>query len=178
MHLLRSCKNFLDVYSTVLVYNAQILSHVIYCLSTWGNMVNNQQKLSLNRLLEKCIKIIGSLGQPSKPVLNLTGLINLENYKFWYKFINYLLPEEILKCAHTDQMGRKLSKRHKYPTRLKSVPNIPKTSTSKYSNSIFCSSLRKFAELPVDIKSCNSYRQFVSKCKRVLATCNSIIINH
>ena len=48
MHLLWSCKIFLDARSRLMVYNAHIQSRVIYCLSTWGNMVTNQQKLSLN----------------------------------------------------------------------------------------------------------------------------------
>ena len=94
-----------------MVYNAHIQSHVIYSLSTWGNMINNQQKMSINRLMQKCIKIIDRTGMINKSVLDLNNLIMLENYKFGFRFVNDLLPHKILECVKTDQNGALLAKK-------------------------------------------------------------------
>ena len=167
MHLLQTCKNFLDVRSRRMIYNADIQSHVVYSLSTWGNMVNNQQIMSINKLMQKCIKIIDKTGTLDRSVLNLNNLIMLENYKFGFKLVKNLLPPKIIECAKTGQKGVLLIKKHKYSTRLNSVPNLPKASTTKYSNSIFCSGLRNYSKLPTEIRLCNLYNVFISKCKQL-----------
>ena len=168
MHLLRTCKNLLDVRSRLLVYHAHIQSHAIYCLSTWGNMVSNDMKNSISNLMLKCIKIIDKTGRTNSSVLDLNNLIMLENYKFGFKLVHNLLPENILDCAKIDQRGIHLTKRHKHFTRLKSIPNLPKSTTSKYSKSIFCNGLRQYSKLTAEIRHGICYETFVKKCKCLL----------
>ena len=151
MHLLRACKNLIDAHSRIMVYHAHIQSHVIYCLSTWGNMVSNEQKKSIINLMQKCIKIIERTGITKSLVLDLNNLIMLENYKFGFKLVNNLLPEKILECVKTDQRGIYLTKKHRYSTRLKSILNLPKSTTLKYSKSIFCNGLRHYSKLTSNV---------------------------
>ena len=124
-----------------MIYNAHIQSHVIYCLSPWGNMCSNQQKSSVNHLLQKCLNLLNRTGRTNINVLTFNELILLENYKFGYKLIHNQLPAQILNCAKTDQNGKNLTKSHRYSTHSKSIPNMPRVSTSKYSKSIFCCGL-------------------------------------
>ena len=166
MYLLCMCKNFLDKRSRVMIYNTHIQSHVIYCLSTWGNMNSNQQKISLNNLMQKCINLIDRTAGANINVHNINELILLENYKFGYKLVHSQLPTNILKCAMTDQNGQNLMKTHKYSMRSKSIANLPRASSSKYSNSIFCCSLHDYSKLALDTRLCKSYQFFVSKCKQ------------
>ena len=141
MYLVRTSKNFLDVRSRIMIYNAHIQSHVIYCLSTWGNMCSTQQKLLVNRLLKRCINLITGTGRTNVNVFDFYELILFENYKFGYKSTHNQLPEKILHCAQTDHNGKNLMKTHRYSTHSKAIPNMPKVSTSKYSKSIFCCGL-------------------------------------
>ena len=168
MHLLHSCRNFMDVRSGFMVYNAHIQSHVIYCLSIWGNMINNEQKSCINCLMQKCTTIIDKTGRTKNTVFNLSKLVLLENYKFGFRIVNDLLPTKVLECAKMDQKGTKLTKNHRYGTRLKSVPNLPKSSTSQYSKSIFCSGLRNYTKLPSNVCLSSSYHSFISDCKKLL----------
>ena len=54
MNLLKQVGNFLDTRSKRIVYYAHIQSHVNDCISLWGNKVNGQLKLKLQKLLNKC----------------------------------------------------------------------------------------------------------------------------
>ena len=77
-----------------MIYNAHIQSHVIYCLSTWGNMCSNQQKSSVNCLLQKCLNLLNRTGRTNINVFTFNELILLENYKFGYKLIYNQLPAQ------------------------------------------------------------------------------------
>ena len=75
--LLRQSCNFLDSRTKKIIYYAHIYSHVNYCISVWGNMINGQQRSKLDNLLSKCVKIVG--GNQSCNILNLPSMITLEN---------------------------------------------------------------------------------------------------
>ena len=123
-NLLTQGKNFLNVNCRRIIYFAHIQSHVNYCLSVWGNLINREQTSKIERLLCKSSKLISKY--TNLKFLTLKQLIKLENYKFGYKLIHGLLPKKILKCANTDHRGKSLSKTHSYNTRNKLVPNLPK----------------------------------------------------
>ena len=159
-------KNFLNVHCRRIIYFAHIQSHVNYCLSVWGNLINREQTSKIERLLCKSGKLISKY--TNLKFLTLKQLIKLENYKFGYKLIHGLLPRKILKCALTDHSGKSLSKTHSYNTRNKLVPNLPKVKSSKYLKSIFCMGHKEYCLLDSGIKNSKHLSTFVKLCKRKL----------
>ena len=61
-------------------------------------------------------------------------------------------------------------KTHKYGTRNKYLPYVPKAKTCMYLESIFCKGPSHFAQLLTEIKEIKDYYAFVSKCKKRLLT--------
>ena len=92
----------------------------------------------------------------------------MENVKFGFKVQNKELPHKIEECAITDHKGNALSKGHRYNTRNKSLPNVPKAKNAKYLSSIFCQGSIEYCKLPYDIKKIRNYKLFTHKCKTML----------
>ena len=105
-------------------------------------------------------------------VLPVHDLIILENVKFGYKVMNNLLPYKIKSCTYTDAKGCSLKKTHRYNTRQKDTPNLPKAKTSKYLMSVFCRGIKLYNELPNYTKMKKSLAGFCSVCKKTyLSNC-------
>ena len=168
INLLHQSNNFLDSRTKKLIFYAHKYSHIHYCLSVWGNMINGQQSLKIDMLINKCKKLIG--GQELENILSLSSMVSLENCKFGYKLINNLLPKSVSTCALTDHKGRLLVKQHCYQTRNKKLPNHPKIQCQKYNTSIFCTGYREFVCLSTSIKDIKLYSKFVKTCKSKLLT--------
>ena len=58
INLIRQGHKFLDIRSKCIIYFVHIHSHINYCLSVWGNMVNQQQLVRLDKLLTKCKQLV------------------------------------------------------------------------------------------------------------------------
>ena len=171
MNLLRQGNKFLDLRSKCIVYFAHIISHVSYCLSVWGNMINQQQITQLDKLLLKCRKLIST--SKNLCLLTLPLMILLENYKFGYKLIHNMLPIAVSNCAMSDHREKSLVKKHKYNTRKKLIPNQPNVQCAKYNQSIFCKGHRDYAHLSTDIRNTKLFSTFVNKCKETLLAMKS-----
>ena len=68
-------------------------------------------------------------------ILRIKEIIKLENIKFGYRKINNLLPVTISRSLSMDAKNRDLTKKHKYSTRLKSIPNLPNCQKKGYLDS-------------------------------------------
>ena len=55
LHLLRSCRNMLDLPTKRIIYFAHIQSHLTYCISIWGNLVSDGTLQKLQKVQDKCI---------------------------------------------------------------------------------------------------------------------------
>ena len=53
LHLLRSCRNMLDLPTKRIVYFAHIQSHLTYCISIWGNLVSKGTLQKLQKSSEQ-----------------------------------------------------------------------------------------------------------------------------
>ena len=89
MHLLRLNNKFLNKDTKKLIYYAHILSHLNYGILVWGNMIRHDTFTKLQKIMNKCIKLI--TGQEPTPMnfknermLRLKDLIGLENKKLGY----------------------------------------------------------------------------------------------
>ena len=137
-----------------------------------GNSAKKSHVNKVSSLLNDCVKIVASNRDASASyimlkILPLKELILLENYKFGYKVIHYLLPKKILEIVTTDKNNAKLTKTHLYDTRNKCIPNLPSSNKSSYNKSFLMRGISAIGSVP------NSYRdlkftQFVRRCKMQL----------
>ena len=93
-------------------------------------------------------------------------VIDLELKKIGYKVLNNLLLIKLTQNIKTDYNGLPLDKMHKYHTRQKDVPNLPKTSTKNYHNRFLMQSIKRFASLTTDLKESCTLNTFVNKLKK------------
>ena len=77
-------------------------------------------------------------------------MIKLENYKFGYKAKNKLLPKKTQELCYLDSNNESLKKQHRYSTRNKELPNLPKNMNKAYKESYLCMGLKTFQTLPVE----------------------------
>ena len=126
-HLLKKSKNMLSLHAKKILYFLHIQSHITYCLSIWGNLLNRSQLDHIRKQQLKCATLIARNVPLNRfGILCIDNLIKLENYKFGYKMARHLLPSEIVKCVNTDAKGCSLIKDHRYETHNKCIPNYHK----------------------------------------------------
>ena len=65
MQLLRKGHHFLTDHAKIVLYFAQIYSHLSYSTITWGNMINKSQNNKIEALQKKCFGLI----RMTKPML-------------------------------------------------------------------------------------------------------------
>ena len=169
--MIRKGKNFLDRQSLKILYFAQFHSHLNYGLNCWGCMLNNSQIDKLQKLQNECINLIAKTKPMSTDVytslsiLNIRDLISLEHCKLMFKAKHCLLPCKITTAILTDHEGKTLKKLHRYNTRHKSLPNIPKNACTNYLKSSLCNCTRKFATLSLETQQIPVLSKFISACK-------------
>ena len=85
-------------------------------------MIGSADKLKLESLQNKCIKLIDQYKTVTEiyqqyKILTLTELIELENCKTWHKHHCNLLPVKFSKLMSKDHKSGNLAKTHDYATR-------------------------------------------------------------
>ena len=171
LHLLRNHKNMLDCPTLKLIYLAQIQSHINYGLVLWGGMATSENLNKIKATLNKYMKIIRPKLDTDKihselKILKLDQLIELEYMKLAYKINKGLLPSKVLEIINSDQNNQSLQKLHKYNTRKKEIPYIPKFKTKNYVRSFLCNGIRALNNLTPKILSSGTIISFVKNCKK------------
>ena len=64
-----------------------------------------------------------------------------------------------------NSLGNSLSKQHRYNTRDKMLPNLPKHTSKMYNDSFLLQSLKNYNSLESTIKNCQTIDSFTSKIK-------------
>ena len=173
-------KNLLTTHAKKILYFAQIQSNLTYGLLIWGNMISSADKHKLEALQNKCVKLIDQNKTTTEiyntyKILMLTELVELENYKTWYKHHNNLLPTKFSKIMSEDHKGGKLLKSHTYSTRRKNELNLPLATHTNYYSSFLVTGLSEYTSLPIDLKKEVKFHRFVSKCKQYLIQKRSLV---
>ena len=164
-------KKLLPPHNLKLIYYGHIYSHMSYCISIWGSMANNELLSKIRTEQNKCIKLLCRT-DPLKTtykkyrILKLDDVIDLELNKFGYKLYHNSLPSNLLHELRTDYEGRTLAKQHCYNTRNKKVLNLPRFNKKTYQNSFLVQSIKKFSELPIDLKNSINIEQFKRQVKK------------
>ena len=152
-----------------MVYLAHIQSHLQYGILLWGNSLNPQQTNKLIGIQKTCLNHIGT-GTTFKDlkILRIDSLIELENSKFGYKLTHGLLPIKIETACTLDQNKCNLTKKHRYPTRNKMVPNMPTKMNKQYRASFMNKGSQSLLTVKSYIKDKPSLKSFSKTLKEYI----------
>ena len=172
-YLLNNGKHLMDLNTKKLVYYSHIASHLQYGILLWGNNASKEQLNKLQKLQTKCLELVQ--GNKANKNLNKTlgilpieDMIKLENMKFSYKLIHWMLPQKIAETCFRDSRHESLTKSHQYSTRNKKVPNLPRNMNKLYRESFLCKGPQSWLTLPVETKNKYNLKSFTNTCKKGL----------
>ena len=170
INLLRICKNTLPTHIKKLVYYSHIFSHINYGILIWGNGLCESKLNKLQRMQNRCVQLLDERKPLARiyneeKILKIREIIKLENQKFGYKQRNKILPKTIAQTLTLDATNKNLAKTHEYNTRLKNVPNLPKTESKAYLNSFLCQWIKDLAEIPKEYFDLGTLKLFTQKVK-------------
>ena len=99
-------------------------------------------------------------------ILKFTDMIHFEQCKMGYKLCHNLLPDKLMTNMTKDHNCQSIVKSHRYSTRSKATPNLPRASSSKYRSSFLYHSIREYSALDTSLKHSNNLCMFVKNCKK------------
>ena len=159
LNMLRKARNLLTTDSLLALYYAHFHSHLSYGIVIWGGTYGKCMLNKIQKLQNKCIKIIKP-SQKQKPI-SINNLIHLELCKLGYKAINNLLPKNLNKCIVTNELGQSLTRKHNYCTRSRRDPLIPIYKHDSFLNK----SIQHFTKLKPNIKESKSLNELIRQLK-------------
>ena len=172
-YLLNNGKHLMDQSTKRLVYYSHIASHIQYGMLLWGNNTSKEQLNKLQKLKTKCLELVHSSKTSTNlnktlGILSIEDMIKLENMKFGYKLVHWMLPQKIVEICCKDSKQESLTKSHHYSTRNKRVPNLPRNINKLYRESFLCKGPQSWLTLSVEIKNTYNLKKFTNKCKETL----------
>ena len=93
-------------------------------------------------------------------------MVKLEQCKLGYKLCHDLLPNALSNNMKRDHRNESIIKTHKYPTRNKTIPNLPNVSGRKYRSSFLFNAIKLYSALDNEIQSSVNLSMFASRCKK------------
>ena len=139
----------------------------------WGNNAGKEQLNKLQKLQTKYLELIQ--GNKINTNLNRTlgillieDMIKLENMKFGYKLVHWMLLQKIVEICYKDSKQESLTKSHHYSTKNKSVPNLPRNMNKTYRESFLCKGPQSWLTLSVETRNKYNLKTFTNKCKETL----------
>ena len=171
--LIKNTKNMFDKDTLKLIYYTHIHSHITYGLNIWGGMVTKEVLNKIQKVQNYCMSMIQpnqniKITAKKEKILNISSLIRLEHLKLGYRMLHKSLPPQINTHLSTDQNKNSLQKSHKYDTRNKNKPNLPKIKNKIYRNSFLYQSNKELLLLPQKIIAQPTKRTFIKSVKKLL----------
>ena len=169
--ILKHGQHFMTSECKRLIYFAHIQSHMNYGLLLWGNSLTKYHVDKLTKIQLNCVRYIEKNStMTAHKILRLDQLIDLENSKFGYKLAHGLLPRRIEEACLYDNNKQSLIKTHKYGTRNKTTPNVPKKMNKQYRASFLNKGSQSLLNKDSRIKSKPTLKSFASALKCALLT--------
>ena len=175
--MLRRSKYLLMSRVKHLLYFSQIHSHLCYCLSVWGSMLQKHLVNKLDKAQRSAVMLINPNIKADEifrkcKILRFTDMVQLEQYKMGYKLCHNLLPSKLTQNMLLDHKSHSIVKEHRYPTRYKSIPNLPGAINAKYRSSFLYIAIREYSALDNNLKQAENIHVFVKNCKTWLLAAN------
>ena len=172
-YLLNNGKHLMDQSTKRLVYYSHIVSHIRYGMLLWGNNAGKEQLNKLQKLQTKCLELvqgnkINTNLNRTLGILSIEDMIKLENMKFGYKLVHWMLLQKIVEICYKDSKQESLTKSHHYSTRNKSVPKLPRNMNKTYRESFLCKGTQSWLTLSVETRNKYNLKTFTNKCKETL----------
>ena len=173
--LKRGCR-LLTTGAKKILYYGHIYSHLSYCISTWGPMLEQNQIKKLQKLQNKCINLIDQRKTSLKEkfctlrILSVQEIIKFELAKIGFKLLTKQLPNKIIQTISMDQKLNPLQKTHSYATRHKGLLNLSCVFNKKYQSSFLCKALKEIQPLLSITNESNDIAQFTRLYKNKLFT--------
>ena len=173
INLLRYNQNLMPTSTKKLVYHAHISSHMQYGMLLWGNNASEEQINKLQKTQNKCIhhilpKTNTNTAYYKLGILKIKDMLTLSNLKFGYKLAHNLLPTNIKTICLEDSKKQRLLPQHKYNTRTRNMPNLPKATSKLYKNSFLYKGPRSVLSVETEVQNLSTLQMFISKCKQTL----------
>ena len=172
-NLLRYNQNLMPTNTKKLVYHAHISNHIQYGMLLWGNNATEEQINKLQKTQNKCIhhilpKTNTNIAYYKLGILKIKDMLKLANLKFGYKLAHSLLPNNIRTICLEDSKKQILLPQHKYNTRTRNMPNLPKATSKLYKNSFLYKGPRSVLSVETQVQNSSTLQKFVGKCKQTL----------
>ena len=169
--MLKRSKHLLSPKAKKLLYFGQIHSNLCYSLSVWGSMLQSQMVCKIITAQETAIRLIDptlSLDElfTKHKILRFKDMVKLEQCKLGYKLCHDLLPNALSNNMKRDHRNESITKTHKYPTRNKTIPNLPNVLGRKYRSSFLFNAIKLYSALDNEIQSSANLSTFASRCKK------------
>ena len=138
-------------------------------------MITQTQMNKLSKLQESAVQLIEPKAKiesiyKKHSILPIEKLLELENYKVWYKYYHNLIPAKLKMIMTLDANQNSVEKKHGYNTRQRNELNLPKAD-GLYKKTFFVKGLSEYSKLATTAKSMTNLGQFVRECKRILLSC-------
>ena len=171
--MLKRCKRFLTVHAMKTLYYAQIHSLITYGIAMWGPMANQHQLKQIQKQQDKAVKLIDFMHKKDDNyrkhrIPNVYQLTTLELCKLGYRLTHDLLPKPLTNALLSDHYNNNLGKTHRYNTRHKTIPNLPRASNSRYRSSYLFQATSVYSKLPDSVTTQTNLKNFSNRCKHHL----------
>ena len=171
VEMLQRSKNLLSVKAKKLLYFGQIHSNLSYLICIWGTMLQKGLAQKLGKIQNNAVKLIDPTSKvedlyQKHRVLKFDDMVKVEQCKLGYKLCHGLLPKAMASNMTKDHHNEFLAKGHRYSTRNKAIPNLPKVLGKKYRSSFLYNSIKLYSELDDRLKSAQNLLTFAKQCKR------------
>ena len=168
--MLRHSKNLLSVKAKRLLYFGQIHSNLSYSICIWGMMLQNGLAQKLGKIQNNAVKLIDPTSKvedlyQKHRILKFDDMVKVKQCKLGYKLCHGLLPKAMVSNMTKDHHNEFLATGHRYSTRNKAIPNLPKVLGKKYRSSFLYNSIKLYSELDDRLKSSQSLITFAKQCK-------------
>ena len=170
--MLKRSKNLLSNKAKKLLYFGQVHSNLCYSICIWGSMLQSCMLKKLANAQNNAVKLIDPTLNKDEifrkhKILKLDDMVKVEQCKLGYKLCHGLLPKALANNMVRDHNRYSISKRHKYQTRGKSIPNLPSAKGQKYRSSFLFNAIKLYSELDTELLNSKNLSIFVKRCKKL-----------
>ena len=133
-------------------------------------MLQSRLAQKLSNIQNKAVKLIDPTSNLEDlyhrhRILKFDDMVKVKQCKLGYKLCHGLLPKAMAANMTKDHQNKFLAKGHKYFTRNKAVPNLPKVLGNKYKSSFLFNSIKLYSKLDNGLKTAPCLVTFTKKCK-------------